>query len=126
MLAQHWQRLELEAEVLLQRAPGLAEQVAQRGRDERARRAAVPPVALLLDGRQRAAELVRRLQQCDLVALLAQPGRGGQAAEAAADDDDACHGYSTSIGVAPVRASSSSYDVEKTAAGCPAAAQTTS
>ena len=113
-----------QVELAFQRPAGLAEEVAHHGRQERVRRPRVPGEAVLRHLRQGSAQLVRALHERDLVAQLRQSDRGGESSEATSDDDDPRH--STSISGAPVIAASSSYVEEKTAAGCPAAAHTTS
>ena len=81
----------LEVELALERAARLPEQVAHDRRQERRGRTGVPREAVVLDRRQRAAEVLGALEERDLVAQLGQPGSGRHAAEAASDHHHTSH-----------------------------------
>ena len=78
-----------QLELALQRAAGLAEEVAQHGRERGGGRAGVPGVAVLLEQPERPAQRGAGLDQRDVVAQLGQACRRGAAGQPAPEDHHA-------------------------------------
>jgi hypothetical protein len=92
VLADRVERLELDAQLGLERPAGLAEEIADHRRHQGRRGRRVPGEAALADRCQRATEVRGSFEQRDLVAELGQPGGRRHPAEPATDHHHPRHG----------------------------------